>query len=95
QAGEKLWGAVTALLNAIAEVRGWEHYSHRDYAVIVERIADEVGDEELRVLFDSAEKLHANFYHDFLDKAGFDIRKDRVMVLIKRLRDYLNALIKG
>ncbi len=30
QAGEKYWGAVTALLNAIAELRGgWEHYSHR------------------------------------------------------------------
>ena len=63
-------GVVTALLNAIAEVRGQEHYSNRDYAVIVERIADEVGDEELRVLFNSAERLHANFYHGFLDKAG-------------------------
>ena len=63
-------GAVMALLNAIAEVRGWEHYSNRDYAVIVERMADEVDDGELRVLFNSAEKLHANFYHGFLDKAG-------------------------
>ncbi len=61
QAGEKYWGAVTALLNAIAELRGWEHYSHRDYAVIIERLADELSDDELRALFDSVEKLHANF----------------------------------
>ena len=36
RAGEKYWGAVTALLNALAEKRGWPHYSHRDYAVVVE-----------------------------------------------------------
>ncbi|ABP50463.1 PaREP1/PaREP8 domain containing family protein [Pyrobaculum arsenaticum DSM 13514] len=28
QAGEKYWGAVTVLLNAIAEKRGLPHYSH-------------------------------------------------------------------
>ncbi len=33
QAGEQYWGAVTALLNAMAESRGWEYYSHRDYDI--------------------------------------------------------------
>lgn len=49
QASEKLWGgAVAALLNAIAEARGgWEHYSHRDYDVIINRLFRETGDKDL------------------------------------------------
>ncbi|GAB6947684.1 PaREP1 family protein [Vulcanisaeta sp. JCM 16161] len=86
QAGEKYWGAVTALLNAIAESRGWEHYSHRDYDVIIERLANELHDDELRTLFDSAEKPHANFYHNFL------IRRGRVLTLIRRLNEYLTKV---
>jgi hypothetical protein len=31
------------LLNAIAEKRGWKHYSNRDYAEIIERLSEEVG----------------------------------------------------
>lgn len=30
QAGEKYWGAVTALLNAIGKALGMSHYRHRD-----------------------------------------------------------------
>ncbi|ADN49790.1 PaREP1 family protein [Vulcanisaeta distributa] len=94
QAGEKYWGAVVALLNAIAELKGWEHFSHRDYAIIIERLADEFNDDELRTLFDSVEKLHANFYHNFLDRSGFNLRRDRALALIKRLSEYM-ARLKG
>ncbi len=38
QASEKLWGAVVALLKAVAELRGWEHYSHRDYDVLISKL---------------------------------------------------------
>ncbi|RLG81559.1 MAG: PaREP1/PaREP8 domain-contain protein, partial [Thermoprotei archaeon] len=54
RAGEKYWGAVTALLNAIGEKRGWSHYTHRDYAEIVERLSEELG-EPLGRLFASVE----------------------------------------
>ena len=90
QAGEKYWGAVAALLNAIGELRGWEHYSHRDYDVIIERLASELRDDELRVLFDSVEKLYADFYHGFLDKEGFDLRRSRALALINKLKEYIN-----
>ncbi|MGC9052235.1 PaREP1 family protein, partial [Pyrobaculum sp.] len=71
QAGEKYWGAVAALLNAIAEKRGWEHHSHRDYAVAVERLYEETGDERLVADFHMAEALHANFYHSFMGRRRF------------------------
>ena len=35
------------MLNALAEKRGWLHYSHRDYAVAIERLYIETVDKEL------------------------------------------------
>ena len=63
QASEKLWGAVTALLNALGELKGLPHYSHRDYSELVEKLASELKRPELGKLFAVAERLHANFYH--------------------------------
>ena len=86
QAGEKYWGAVTALLNALAEKRGWPHYSHRDYAVAVERLYNETGDKELVINFSLAERLHANFYHNFLSPQGFQLHREAVLTLIQKLK---------
>ena len=83
QAGEKYWGAVTALLNALAEKRGWPHYSHRDYAVAVER-HNETGDKELVVGFSLAERLHSNIYHNFLSPQGFQLHREAVLTLIQK-----------
>ncbi|MDT7971178.1 MAG: PaREP1 family protein [Vulcanisaeta sp.] len=92
QASEKLWGSVASLLNAIAEVRGWEHSSHRDYQIIVENLFKETGDRELSICFDAAEKLHANFYHNFLSKDGFEARRDCVFKLINKLKEFVNIV---
>ena len=42
QAGEKYWGATTALLNIIGERRGWSHYTHKDCAEIMGRLSEEL-----------------------------------------------------
>ena len=86
QAGEKLWGAVTALLDAIAELKGLPHYSHRDYSELVERLASELGRPELGKLFAVAERLHANFYHNFIrDPRSFRAYKADVLKLVSVL----------
>lgn len=90
QAGEKYWGAITALLNAIGELRNWEHYSHADYNVIIRNLYNETRDKELIMEFGMAERLHANFYHDFMDKEFFEIHRSAVLSLISRLRKILN-----
>ena len=87
QASEKYWGAVTALLNAIAEQRGWEHYSHRDYDVIVNRLYEETGDESIMLDFSVAERLHANFYHNFMDRKAFEVHRQVVLGLIGKLKE--------
>jgi len=62
QAGEKYWGAIAALLNAVAEKRRRPHYTHRDYAVLIDELYEETGDRELVVWFGMAERPHANFF---------------------------------
>ncbi|MCG2879877.1 MAG: PaREP1 family protein [Vulcanisaeta sp.] len=89
QAGEKLWGSVVSLLNAIAESRGWEHYSHRDYDVIVQNLYEETGDKELVLYFGMAERLHANFYHNFMSKEAFELHRDYVLKLINKLKEFI------
>ena len=85
QAGEKYWGAVTALLNAVGEKRGWSHYTHRDYAEIVERLSEELK-QPLGRLFASVERLHANYYHSFLTKVNFEAHREDALKLIQKLR---------
>jgi len=88
QAGEKLWGALTALLNAIAEKRGLPHYSHRDYAVIIDELYRETKDRDLVIGFGLAERLHANFYHNFISKDQFDLHREEVLKLIKKAKGF-------
>ena len=88
QAGEKYWGAVTTLLNAIGEKRGWSHYTHRDYAEIVERLSEELK-EPLGRLFAGVERLHANYYHNFLTKVNFEAHREDALKLMRKLRSLM------
>ncbi len=89
QAGEKYWGAVTALLNAIAERRGLPHYSHRDYAELIETLYEETRDRELLVGFRMAEGLHANFYHNYMRRESFEAHRQEVLKLIDKLKSII------
>ena len=89
QAGEKYWGAITALLNAVAEKRGLPHYIHRDYAEIIETIYAETRDGEVLVGFRLAEGLHANFYHNFMKRESFELHREAVLKLAEKLKRLL------
>ncbi|ABP51589.1 MAG: hypothetical protein OWQ51_12590 [Pyrobaculum arsenaticum] len=82
--GEKYWIAVAALQNAIAERRGWEHFSRRDF--IIGQLCEELGDADVVRQFRTAEGLRANFYHNFMDGKIFDLHRADVFALIERLR---------
>lgn len=94
QASEKYWGAVTALLNAIGEIRKMPHYSHRDYSEIIEKIAEETSDPSLSSLFANVERIHANFYHNFLKKATFEELRRNILKLIEKLKNYIKTQTK-
>jgi hypothetical protein len=74
QASEKVWGAAAQIVKAVAEKRGWRHDSHRALVQVVNRLAEETGDQGLRDAFIVAQGLHFNFYenihpHEFVDRA--------------------------
>ena len=92
QAGEKYWGSVTALLNAIGELRGWDYHSHRDYDVIIDKLYEEAHDKSLLINFRIAEALHANFYQNFMSKEGIEAHRQAVLELMGKLKEIIKGL---
>ena len=92
QASEKYWGAVAALLNAIGELEGLPHYTHRDLKEIAARLTEKTGDPDYTRLFSSVETLHANFYHSFLGEKSFRVHQEDAERLVVKLRSYLERL---
>ena len=64
QASEKGWGAAAAIIKAVAEQRGLYHRSHNALHQIIDGLAGETGDQDLRRLFSVASSLHINFYEN-------------------------------
>lgn len=78
QASEKLWGAEAHMVKAVAEVRGWQRGGHRDLFDLVNVLAEETGDPELRPLFHIANSLHSNFYEDWMTREWIEDSLGRV-----------------
>ena len=78
QASEKLWGAASHALMAVALRRGWSHGSHYALKEAAERLTDEHDDFKIELQFLAAEKFHRNFYHD--NMADFELDRDRPIV---------------
>ena len=64
QASEKAWGAAAQVVKAAAHLRGWDHYSHRSLFLVVDQLADEIGDPDIHSLFAYPNYLHTNFYEN-------------------------------
>ena len=69
QASEKGWGAAAEMVKAAALKRDWGHNTHRQLQIAVNRLSEETGNTEIRVLFAFASQLHINFYEGWLDYA--------------------------
>ena len=91
QASEKGWGAAAVLVKACAEARGLEHDKHRHLWWTVNRLFDETGDREMRVLFSNAETLHGNFYEDYLDESTIGDFLIQVDQLVEKLLPLIDS----
>ncbi len=78
QASEKLWGAASQSVIAVAQQRGWDDSSHKGLKDAVRQLTQEHDDPTIRLGFIAAEKFHANFYHCFMD--DFELEGDRPVV---------------
>ena len=89
QASEKLWGAASHAVMAVADQRGWECRSHRAMKNAVERIAENNADELVNGGFAQAEKFHKNFYHDEMEDFEIAIDRPGVHAFVHRMLTYL------
>jgi hypothetical protein len=78
QGSEKMWGAASHAVMAVAQQQGWPYGSHRALKMAVRRMSEEYGDSALQSEFAAAEKFHANFYHGFME--DFELDEDRPLV---------------
>ena len=89
-APEILWGAVAQAIIAIAAENGWPANSHGAFRVAVRRLAHDYGAPTLITFFDSAEKLHGNFYHHNLPAGEMPRRWRQAEMLVSSLLGLLN-----
>ena len=86
QASEKGWGAVAEAVKSIAAQRGWNHQGHRLLDDIVLQLSEEWDRPDVRLLFDTAERLHINFYEDALQLDAISARVSNVKDLLRELQ---------
>ena len=68
QASEKMWGAASHAIMAVAQQRGWPFGRHRVLLESARRVADELDDDGLRAGIAAARLFHSNFYHDHMEE---------------------------
>jgi hypothetical protein len=90
QGSEKLWGAASHAVMAIAKQRDWRFGKSNHRAVTVERLAQEFDDPLLVSDYGIAEKFHANFYHDFMENESIERYRPIVRRFVQRIADIVN-----
>ena len=79
QGSEKLWGAASHAVSAVAKRRGWRYGKYRAKTEVVDRLAAE---DESRISFlrawDTAWSFHVNFYNDQMP--DWKVERDRPLV---------------
>ena len=85
QACEKMWGAASTILKAVADQRGWEHRKHADLYRVVNRLVEETRDRALRDQFALAGDLHNNFYEGGMNREHVEQLFPPVVRLVERV----------
>ena len=89
QASEEGWGAAAQIVKALAAKEGRELRSHGELHKEVVKIIKELGDDELRHLWQSAISLHQNFYEGWLPKELVEKDVEDIRKLVEKLRKHL------
>ena len=67
QASEKAWGALTQMLKAHGQQRGWLNLtSHRTVGHIARQLAAEYGDPDISEAYIAGTEAHENFYENYM-----------------------------
>jgi len=90
QASEKAWGAAAQMVKALATREGVELRSHGELHREVIKVAKEVGDDEIRLLWQSAISLHQNFYENWLPPEMVEKNIGNVEKFVDKLKHLLH-----
>ena len=86
---ELAWGSVVQMVHALAVKQGRKLTTHKEIINYIRKISSMSGDKEMQELMKHAERLHANFYHQFLDEN--DVRE--TFGAIQRLLEKIGELL--
>ncbi len=92
QGSEKLWGAASHAVMALAQQRGWQYGNHYALRQVALRLADELEDERISLGLGVAEKFHANFYHDFMEDSELDMNRTLAKRFVARMLALLDEM---
>ncbi len=90
QGSEKLYGAATHVVSALAQQRGWQYRSHRSMKNAAFRLADEYDDPLVLAGFLAAERFHIHFFHQDLEDYEIELNRPVVHRFVNRMLALLN-----
>ena len=85
QGSEKMWGAASHAIMAVAQQQGTPYGNHRAMITFARRVADELDDDGLRAGLVAAQQFHANFYHGFLESEDLEPNAELVRRFVNRM----------
>ena len=91
QGSEKLYGAATHVVSALAQQRGWQYRSHRAMKNAVSQLADEYDDPLVLAGFLAAERFHIHFFHQDLEDYEIELNRPVVQRFINRMLALLDG----
>ena len=91
QGSEKLWGAASHSVLAVAKRRGWRFGKSASRRIAVHRLAEEYDDPLLASDYATVELFHANFYNDFMEDEAIEMDRPMVHRFVHRMLDLVEA----
>ena len=85
QASQKGWAAAAQIVKSVAETRGWAHHDHTALFIVISRLVAETGDDDIRLLFNVAVSLEANFYENWQPGVSVDADLDDIAQFLDKL----------
>jgi hypothetical protein len=93
KACEFLWGSINNIAYCIGLLYGRKLGKHREIIGFMREIARHYGREELARYVSSAEAIHSNFFHNWMEKETFIEKAGEVEILRKWLIEILESEI--
>ena len=85
QTSEKLWGAASLAIKAVAARRGLRLEKQGSLWEFASKLAEESGDQEIISSFHLANSLHRNFYENEMTEEAIEVAMGEIERLVTRL----------